>query len=442
MKQSERGQVLVVYTIALAAMLGMVGLVTDIGWANFRQQAAQKAADAAALAAVKAALAGSGNGFSCGSNGLACQAATACLSTLPTQPVTNADTACLYANANGFRSSGNQNVTVEANAAPSPPPTLTGVSPPYWVTVRVSESIPQLLSAVLGHSRATVAARATAAVAPNNLACIYALDPAAQNAVQDQQGSNLTVNCGIYVDSTSQQALTCDGPIQSTNINVVGGYTGTGCTPMPNVAVNAVPDPLSYLPAPVFPVGCNHTNLQIAPGQTITLTPGTYCGGIFVGSGANVTLNPGIYYLEGGGLDTTQNASFTGTGVTFMESSSGSSGTPLGMLLESQSNVTLRAPATGTYAGILWYSRGNGRLLNDIQSQSTARLEGVLYTPGEDWLIQGQSQTSQTDPNAASYAGLVAQTLRVNGSGAAFTLRSNYAGLSDGAPILKPALLE
>lgn len=112
------------------------------------------------------------------------------------------------------------------------------------------------------------------------------------------------------------------------------------------------------------------------------------------------------------------------------------------MLLESQSNVTLKAATTGPYAGILWYSKGNGRVLNDIQSQTTARLGGVLYTPGEDWLIQGQSQASQSNPNSALYTGVVAQTLRVNGSGAAFTLKSNYGALPGGGPFLKPALLE
>ena len=223
---------------------------------------------------------------------------------------------------------------------------------------------------------------------------------------------------------------------------MVGGYTGTNCSPAPNIGATPVADPLSYLPSPPVPAGCNHTNLQIGQGQTITLNPGTYCGGIFVGSGANVTLNPGVYYLEGGGLDTTQNAAFNGTGVTFVQTATGTSGIPLGMLLESQSNVTLKAATTGPYAGVLWYSKGNGRVLNDVQSQSTARLEGVLYTPGEDWLIQGQSQASQTDPNSALYTGVVAQTLRVNGSGAAFTLKSNYGALPGGGPFLKPALLE
>lgn len=442
MKKGERGQVLVMYTVALVAMLGVVGLVTDLGWAKFRQQAAQKAADAAALAAVKAVLYTSGNGFACGSNQVICQGPTACPTTLPSVPATDADTACMYANANGFRSGSSQNVTVEANANPATPPTAPGVTPAYWVTVRVSERIPQLFSSVLGNSQALVSARATAGVVPNNLACIYALDPSAQDAVQDQQGSNLTVNCGIYVDSNSQQALTCDGPISSTDISVVGGYTGTSCSPAPNIGVDPAPDPLSYLPSPAVPPTCDHTNLQIGSGQTLTLNPGTYCGGMFVGAGSNVTLNPGTYYLKGGGIDTTQNAAFTGNGVTFIQTPSGSGGTPSGMLLESQSNVTLKAATTGPYAGVLWYSVGNGRVLNDIQSQTTARLEGVLYTPGEDWLIQGQSQASQTDPSAAGYTGLVAQTLRVNGSGAAFTLRSNYAALPGGSPFHKPALLE
>ncbi len=442
MRKSERGQVLIMYTMAFAAMLGIVGLVTDIGWANFRQQAAQKAADAAALASVKAALSTSGNGFTCGSNQIVCQAVTACPSTLPTTPSTNADTACMYATANGFPSTGNRTVTVEANASPATPPTAPGTTPAYWVTVRVSESIPQFFSALLGNLHAQVAARATAAVVPNRTACLYALDPAAQDAVQDQQGSSLTANCGIYVDSASQQGLTCDGAIQATEINVVGGYTGASCSPAPNIGVGSVSDPLSYLPSPVVPVACDHTNLQIGQGQTLTLNPGTYCGGMFVGSGANVTLNPGTYYLKGGGIDTTQTAAFTGTGVTFIQTSSGSSGTPLGMLLESQSSVTLKAATTGPYAGILWYSRGNGRVLNDIQSQSTAHLEGILYTPGEDWLIQGQSQTSQTDPNTANYTGLVAQTVRVNGSGAAFNLKSDYSALAGGAAFFKVALLD
>jgi hypothetical protein len=41
-------------------------LVVDVGWSHFRQQAAQKAADASALAAAKAALQNGGGNYCTG----------------------------------------------------------------------------------------------------------------------------------------------------------------------------------------------------------------------------------------------------------------------------------------------------------------------------------------------------------------------------------------
>ncbi len=56
--------------------------------------------------------------------------------------------------------------------------------------------------------------------------------------------------------------------------------------------------------------------------------------------------------------------------------------------------------------------------------------------------MQGANQASPSDPSAALYTGLVAQTLRVNGSGAAFTMKSDYSALPGGSPFHKAALLE
>ena len=47
--RNQRGQTAVMFTIAIIPLLGMVGLVVDMGWAYFRKQAAQTAADAAAI---------------------------------------------------------------------------------------------------------------------------------------------------------------------------------------------------------------------------------------------------------------------------------------------------------------------------------------------------------------------------------------------------------
>src|SRR5690242_7752042 len=49
-RHSERGQSLVLVTFALFAMMGIIGLAVDLGWAFYIEKTAQAAADAAALA--------------------------------------------------------------------------------------------------------------------------------------------------------------------------------------------------------------------------------------------------------------------------------------------------------------------------------------------------------------------------------------------------------
>jgi len=176
-KRRAGGQVLVMTTLALFAMCGLIGLAVDLGWSFFVKRSAQAAADTAASAAaeeVLAAVGGAGT-FSCGAV-VICQVVTPCPSTLASPPANNIELGCAYAQRNGFEvggNSGRQNVTVESNAPPpscgssSPPdcvPTAPGVAASYWVTVRVTETVPQLFSAVLGNATAVVSARATAAI--------------------------------------------------------------------------------------------------------------------------------------------------------------------------------------------------------------------------------------------------------------------------------------
>jgi len=64
---SERGQSAVLLTLAMTTMLGVLGLVTDIGWSYYRKEVARAAAQAAALGAAQAALASAGGGLDCSS---------------------------------------------------------------------------------------------------------------------------------------------------------------------------------------------------------------------------------------------------------------------------------------------------------------------------------------------------------------------------------------
>ncbi len=54
-KKTSGGQAIVMVTMALFAMVGLMGLAVDLGWSFFVQKQAQSAVDGAAMAAVQEA---------------------------------------------------------------------------------------------------------------------------------------------------------------------------------------------------------------------------------------------------------------------------------------------------------------------------------------------------------------------------------------------------
>jgi hypothetical protein len=151
-KTNRGGQAVLMMTMSLTMLLGMMSLVVDVGWAYFRREAAQSAADAAAAGAVKAvevALAGSTP--SCGSGNVWCGSTagtiTNCPATAPTTTTTSFNVACILASANGgFTTTGGMTVSVQANTT-TPPPTVSGATVSYWVTVRISEATSTFMGA-------------------------------------------------------------------------------------------------------------------------------------------------------------------------------------------------------------------------------------------------------------------------------------------------------
>src|SRR4029077_14590543 len=113
-------------------------------------------------------------------------------------------------------------------------------------------------------------------------------------------------------------------------------------------SVPPTPDPLAALPVPAMPatavlpdgssatrqVNWSGNNQYGAVGGVLTLSPGTYNGGIKVSGGSALILQPGIYYMKGGGFANTGSASIsvvgpaspdTGTGVMIYNDPNGSS---------------------------------------------------------------------------------------------------------------------
>src|SRR5579862_2012208 len=104
----HKGQALLLVTLALLAMCGLLGLAVDLGWSYYIRKSAQAAADSAALAAVAFAKTNAAPPYNtCDgstSTTLYCNSTPATCTTIVTSyPMGNANSACLYAQQNGFQ---------------------------------------------------------------------------------------------------------------------------------------------------------------------------------------------------------------------------------------------------------------------------------------------------------------------------------------------------
>ena len=441
-RHRRRGQVLLMVTFALIPMFGILGLVTDFGYMHFIKMSAQTAAEAAAQAAIISFHETVGGASpACGDAGVVCStdpADCAANITTPTNPI---ERGCMYAQTHGFNST-NQRVTYQADVA-STPPTAPGTgTAAYWVTFRVIQRVPQLFSAVLGNTSGLVAARSTAAISGTSN-CIYALNPHASGAVSVGGTASLVSSYGIYVNSDNSCAISTNGNgaiLSAPEYDDVGGAcTQNPLTPSANTGVSPASDPLAALPAPASaPYTCDHIG-TFSPSNDTTLSPGVYCGGIHVGN-ATYTFSAGTYILVGGGLSTqSSNSHILSTGgVTFYNTfgattnSSTYSYSPIS--IGATSTVSLIAPTSGTYAGILFFEDRNSPAANDdYGGGATAVYQGIIYARNASVTMYGNSSIS------TAYTMLVADTIHMIGTSG---FNNNYSSLPNGSPIQTTAMVE
>ncbi|HEX4770614.1 MAG TPA: hypothetical protein VH351_07285 [Bryobacteraceae bacterium] len=424
----EKGTTLLLFLFSLLPIIGFAGLVSDMGWYYYTSETAISAAEAASTAAVRTAMdyATAGATYTCAgtSTGMQCQQPTACGSTSGTL-TNNLQAACAYAGANGFSNgglNGRQTVTIEANTT-SPAPTVAGVTVLYWATARITQTNPAFFVGVLGITAPRVSVRSTAAVvnlAPNT--CVASLNATASGAISIGGTSNVALtNCSVQVNSNAGTALSMNGSacLSATAIQVVGGASTTGCTtPSATTSANAMGDPFFAVAPPSVPTTCDQNNYKITSGKSVTLQPGTYCGGMTINSGT-VTLNPGTYILKGGGLSCSAGCNLSGSGVTFYNTcNSGSCGggnsgySPVN--IGGNGSVNLSAPTSGSLSGLLFFQ---DRSVSPKTSQnesilggSSAQVNGVMYFPKSTVKFAGNFSGA----NSSSF--LIADQITFSGS--------------------------
>jgi hypothetical protein len=335
--EQKRGQALAIFSISLSAVMMMAALAFDGGAMMLERRDQQNAADAAAIAAARY---------------------------IKTDTVKAKVAALSVATANGF-TDGVNSASVSINI----PPTAGSFKDlAGYVEVEIGSTRPSIFAGIMGVASWPVSARAVGA--DLNTAggswSIFALDPTSCDAMLLSGNGTIIANGNIQVNSNcSTGALRRQGgsnitlAIENGACNVVGDIKDGGGLGVIDCVQNEgapyVEDPLRFLPPPSVPLtplgavqvsgsqpippGCpgsaDPATLVVPAvcqfpssyaGTTWRLYPGLYPGGIKL-QGGTFYLEPGIYYLAGGGLDFTGNST-----TTFTVDANGSTGPAGGVM--------------------------------------------------------------------------------------------------------------
>ena len=289
-----------------------------------------------------------------------------------------------------------------------------------------------------------VAARSTTAVIGAS-DCIYALNRTNYPGALSVGGtSSLTSSCGVYVNSSNSCAISTNGNgavLSAPEYDVVGNAcTQNPLTPTANAGVTPASDPLAALPTPASaPYTCDHIGTY-SPHADTDLYPGVYCGGIHVPN-ATYTFHAGTYILVGGGLSTqSANSHIASTGgVTFYNTfgtTTNSTAYPYsGIQIGATSTVSLTAPTSGTYAGVLFFDDRSSPVgtSDNYGGGSTAVYQGIIYARNAAVTMEGNSSVN------TAYTMLIADTISLTGTSG---FNNDYSSLLTGSPIQQTVMVE
>jgi Flp pilus assembly protein TadG len=448
--KSESGSAAVIAAVSLIAVLGIMGLAIDVGQLRLAKQRLQMAADGAALAAALE-LTDCGSTPNCGALKTAAQSALTennlIGSTLLSSCATSSTTALTLTVNNG--------------------PCALGAANPHngntnYVEVVVSQLQPTYFAGVVGIGSVLIKTRAEAA-RTGGTNCMFALDPSGSGAISVDFLAAVSAPCGIVDESSNSSALQCAwfAAINASQIAVVGGVSTFLCSVSPNpktqITMPNPADPLAYLPKPTVPscgtshgVSASHhgSDAALLISTTTTLySDNAYCGGITIGTGANVTFdttygstfvltskNGGTTTLPGG-LQVDFGATVTGNGVTFYNFG------PSGAIKFDWASFTLgavnlTAPTTGGYSGVLFFQDpGNSSAAQIVGSAAwNVKLQGTYYFPNAtvNFTFDGPVQYNILDAKDIHFMFLTLANGQTHGSS---VFSNDYSSLANGSPV-------
>jgi hypothetical protein len=321
----QSGNIIMLFALSAPIVLGFAALATEGGALFEKKAAVQAAADQAAVSAA--------NSFN------------------SSQTAYTIEGKAITAQMGFVDGQGGVSVTVN-----SPPASGPSTGKGGYVEVIISLPQPPMLSSLFHPSNYTIGGRAVAQYS-GGPACVLALDPTASGALA--AGGSTVVNmpkCNIVSDSSATTSLTVFGSASVTVNEAIasGGISATsGLVDNANIP-DATPVPNPYAALSVPATSAWGVKQSVGSASPATLSPGWYNNGFSVNSSQHVTLKPGVYYIDGagGGLSINASAVVTGTGVTFvLTSSSSKKNTVPSVSINGSATVNITAPTTNSALG-------------------------------------------------------------------------------------------
>jgi Flp pilus assembly protein TadG len=436
-KSKEKGQALIIITLAAVGLFAFAALAIDGSRSYSNKRHAQNTADTAALAAALASI-------RC--TPAPCSQADAFAA---------AETAArARATSNGFTDNGDS-VAVEVNLCSDAgitcqglPANVTAAQLSEYIRVRIVSKIPATFGRIIGRQTLTSAVEAIARVQSTGSTsstfgpAMIGLRPT-DCGICSGGNVDLTVNgSGVFSNSTDSR---CMPPPSKASIDFIGngdykadgGFTmppggalcagGTSSVTGTTQLGSQIPYPPNiHIPAPnvtcpATEIGSKdditHTvhrgnfssTLQLLVG-TYTFEPGNYCFAAGADIKTTVIANDVNFRIDGGEFKTNGGVNFTcnnvmvygagGSGIHFNGTGT-TTCTDITFYMESGdvswngvSTSILKAPTSGTYKGLLIYlPYSNGSLLK-INGTSGNQLTGSIIAPGSEIKVSGVSGSS------------------------------------------------
>jgi hypothetical protein len=346
-------------------LIGFAAVALDGGLIQHYRRSAQAAADAAALGA-----------------------ASDLFLNYPTYlgldgPGSAAVKAKAIAAANGFNNDGTTSkVTVNV-----PPTSGIHMGRAGYVEVIIDHYQPRNFSMIWGSAKTTVRARAVAigmwAPFRNGILVLDPTSPASLN--NNGNGIMNVLNADVIVNSVAPDGAvaTGGGTLGAPNFYLSGdpGFSTSGSgTFNGNIfsKEQPTPDPLAYLdpPDPTTMILQSNNPTNLSGNRVVTIDPGVYRGGIHVSGQVTLIMNPGIYYMDGGGFSFTGQGSLTALGVMVYTNPKNTSDV---ININGLGQINFTPMATGMYKGIgLWQERTSSNTIY-ITGNGTSSIAGTFY---------------------------------------------------------------